>query len=142
MKLPLTTVSIALVLLALMCCADTKCILSGNWTNDLGSNMTISAVDKDGVFTGIYLTSVSATNKTIVKSPLTGYQQLSDLPTFGFTVKWLFTDSVTSWTGQCFQNSKGQRILKTMWLLRFAVTDFQDNWKATSVGYNIFEPID
>uniref|UniRef100_A0A8C0FZB3 AVID protein n=1 Tax=Bubo bubo TaxID=30461 RepID=A0A8C0FZB3_BUBBB len=56
-----------------------QCVLTGQWKNDLGSNMTI------GELQGISLTS------TILESPLLGSQKHTHQPTFGFTVKWTFT---------------------------------------------------
>ncbi|OXB76731.1 UNVERIFIED_CONTAM: hypothetical protein H355_007006 [Colinus virginianus] len=38
-----------------------KCSLAGSWTNDLGSNMTIGAVNDKGEFSGTYLTAVADT---------------------------------------------------------------------------------
>uniref|UniRef100_A0A8C3UXQ1 Avidin n=2 Tax=Catharus ustulatus TaxID=91951 RepID=A0A8C3UXQ1_CATUS len=74
-----------------------KCILTGHWKNDIGSNMTISEVKENGDFTGIYNTSVSDTTK-IVPSPLLGSQHLPYLwnqPTFGFTVHWNFSSTLS-----------------------------------------------
>ncbi|NXR96684.1 AVID protein, partial [Hypocryptadius cinnamomeus] len=70
-----------------------KCNLAGKWKNDLGSNMTIDEVNKNGDFTGKYLTAVSAAPEEIEKSPLLGFQHLPYLsqPTFGFTVNWTFS---------------------------------------------------
>ncbi|NWI80231.1 AVID protein, partial [Dryoscopus gambensis] len=110
-----------------------KCNLTGNWTNDLGSNMTISKVSKMGDFTGIYFTAVSASPKKIEKSPLQGFQHLHPLsqPTFGFTVNWTFSDTITVFTGQCFVDDKEKEILKTMWLLRLHADKLGNNWKST-----------
>ncbi|NXQ51425.1 AVID protein, partial [Catharus fuscescens] len=49
-----------------------QCSLSGNWVNDLGSNMTIEAVNGDGNFGGSYHTAVSASPNEIKVSPLQG----------------------------------------------------------------------
>ncbi|NXV74581.1 AVID protein, partial [Atlantisia rogersi] len=51
-----------------------QCVLTGNWTNDLGSNMTIGEVNGKGEFSGIYLTAVTASTEKIKKSPLQGSQ--------------------------------------------------------------------
>ncbi|XP_073536433.1 avidin-like [Phyllobates terribilis] len=107
-----------------------QCNLEGQWKNDEDSNMTISSVDSNGLFTGTYLTAVSTTNNTIVASALIGLQQLNDSPTFGFTVKWAFTTSITVFTGQCFLSAAGKPILQTTWLLR-SESDIKDNWKQT-----------
>ncbi|XP_027762589.1 avidin-like isoform X2 [Empidonax traillii] len=118
-----------------------KCNLIGNWVNDLGSRMEILAVDGDGGFSGSYLTAVTASTNEIQKSPLQGSLQRKNQkgqPTFGFTVNWTFSDSITVFTGQCFLDKDGNEVLKTMWLLRSRVDDIEDDWKATRVGTNIF----
>ncbi|NWU87294.1 AVID protein, partial [Onychorhynchus coronatus] len=111
-----------------------KCNLIGYWKNDLGSNMTISPVDEKGIFTGLYNTSVAGNPSKIQPSPLLGFQNLKnpvDQPTFGFTVNWSFSDSITVFTGQCFVDKNGKEVLKTMWLLRSRVDDIENDWKAT-----------
>ncbi|NWH97531.1 AVID protein, partial [Tichodroma muraria] len=111
-----------------------KCSLTGRWVNDLGSNMTITAVNANGVFAGSYHTAVSATMKKIKVSPLLGSQHLPDRlnqPTFGFTVHWTFSDSITVFTGQCFVDDDGKEVLRTMWLLRSRVENIKSDWKAT-----------
>ncbi|NXC76653.1 AVID protein, partial [Anhinga anhinga] len=111
-----------------------QCVLTGRWTNDLGSNMTIEAVDGEGNFAGSYHTAVTSTRKKIQLSPLHGSQQNTNeksQPTFGFTVKWSFSDSTTVFVGQCFVDKKGREILKTMWLLRSYVDSIGNDWKAT-----------
>ncbi|XP_044147574.1 avidin-like [Bufo gargarizans] len=133
-----TSVLAVLLSCVTICAAAKKCSLTGQWKNDLGSNMTISAISEKGEFSGAYLTSVSSTNKTILTSPLIGYQQLNGSPTFGFTVKWLFTSSITVFTGQCFINETGQPTLQTTWLLRSESGNIKDTWSQTRVGYNIF----
>uniref|UniRef100_A0A8C3F538 Avidin n=1 Tax=Chrysemys picta bellii TaxID=8478 RepID=A0A8C3F538_CHRPI len=119
------------------------CILTGTWRNDLGSNMTISAVNEAGQFSGLYLTAVSAAEKPILVSPLNGSQHIDDLgqPTFGFTVTWSFSVSTTVFVGQCFVDDQGKETLQTMWLLREKVKSAEDNWKATTVGTNVFTRI-
>ncbi|NWR40488.1 AVID protein, partial [Tachuris rubrigastra] len=111
-----------------------KCNLSGHWVNDLGSNMTIFAVGEKGNFTGLYNTAVVDNPNKIQQSPLLGFQHLTNpinQPTFGFTVNWSFSDSITVFTGQCFVDKDGKEVLKTMWLLRSRVDDIEDDWKAT-----------
>ncbi|NXH14976.1 AVID protein, partial [Bucco capensis] len=117
-----------------------KCVLTGHWTNDLGSNMTIGPVNGKGDFAGSYHTAVTYTTNKIQLSPLQGSQHRTNQksqPTFGFTVNWSFSDSVTVFTGQCFID-KGKEVLKTMWLLRSRVDNINDDWKATMVGMNVF----
>ncbi|XP_075773215.1 avidin-like [Pelodiscus sinensis] len=121
--------------------SDGECLLTGSWRNDLGSNMTISAVDSTGAFSGKYLTAVSATSRRILESPFVGFQHPTNetaQPTFGFTVKWTFTNTTAVFVGQCFMGADGKEFLKTMWLLRAAVESPGDDWKATRVGTNLF----
>ncbi|NXG75876.1 AVID protein, partial [Baryphthengus martii] len=111
-----------------------QCTLSGKWINDLGSNMTIGAVNGKGDFAGSYHTAVKATPNEIQVSPLQGSQDRMNQngqPTFGFTVNWSFSDSVTVFTGQCFLDENGKEVLRTMWLLRSHVDNIKDDWKAT-----------
>ncbi|NXN27628.1 AVID protein, partial [Nycticryphes semicollaris] len=111
-----------------------QCDLQGQWRNELGSNMTLSALDAAGTFSGSYHTAVAATNKQILVSPLQGAQQPPSAkrqPTFGFTVQWQFADSVTAFVGQCFVDRRGKEILETTWLLREEVSFRRDVWKAT-----------
>ncbi|XP_074934414.1 avidin-like [Phalacrocorax aristotelis] len=118
-----------------------KCVLTGRWTNDLGSNMTIETVNKEGNFAGSYHTAVTSTMNEIQLSPLQGSQHRTNgksQPTFGFTVNWSFSDSVTVFVGQCFVDKEGREVLKTMWLLRSHVDSIRDDWKATRVGTNVF----
>uniref|UniRef100_A0A8C3L5R1 Avidin n=1 Tax=Chrysolophus pictus TaxID=9089 RepID=A0A8C3L5R1_CHRPC len=138
-----TSSSLLLLLLSLALLAPgisaRKCLLTGNWTNDLGSNMTIGAVNDRGEFSGTYLTAVADTPNNITKSPLLGIQNNTVYqPTFGFTVQWAFIESTTVFTGQCFMDRNGKEVLKTMWLLRSSVDDIDDDWKATRVGNNVF----
>ncbi|XP_075036123.1 avidin-like [Mixophyes fleayi] len=143
MRMTLLTL-LGLVLSCLTLCTDgalAQCSLTGQWENDLGSTMTISDVSTNGGFSGTYLTAVTSTNKTIESSYLSGYQQLNELPTFGFTVRWNFSDSITVFTGQCYSNEAGDRVLHTTWLLRSHGQNAEDNWMQTRVGYNIFHAV-
>lgn len=47
-------------------------------------------------------------------------------------------DSTTVFTGQCFMDEDKQESLQTMWLLREKAEFATDNWKATTVGTNVF----
>ncbi|KAM6105909.1 avidin-like isoform 2-T2 [Pterocles gutturalis] len=134
----LLVLSLALVAPSL---SSRKCVLTGKWINDLGSNMTIGALNGKGDFFGTYHTAVTATTNEIRVSALQGSQHLTNQkrqPTFGFTVNWSFSDSVTVFTGQCFVDELGNEVLKTMWLLRLPENNINDDWKATMVGTNVF----
>ncbi|XP_026721630.1 avidin-like [Athene cunicularia] len=81
----LLVLSLALVAQGL---SDRKCVLTGQWKNDLGSNMTIGELQGNGAFSGTYLMAISMSLKKIL-----GSQQHTNQPTFGFTVNWTFTRS-------------------------------------------------
>ncbi|XP_026540740.1 avidin-like [Notechis scutatus] len=118
-----------------------KCALTGNWKNDLASTMQIGSVSDSGVFSGVYLTAVSASSSRIRPSPLQGVQHQVDQraqPTFGFTVNWSFSESIAVFTGQCFLDGDGKEQLKTTWLLREEVESVAEDWGATKVGTNTF----
>uniref|UniRef100_A0A8B9SW77 Avidin n=2 Tax=Anas platyrhynchos TaxID=8839 RepID=A0A8B9SW77_ANAPL len=119
-----------------------QCDLQGLWRNELGSNMTLLALDMDGTFSGSYHTAVAATDKQILVSPLQGALQppgtKGQQPTFGFTVQWQFADSTTVFVGQCFVDRRGKEVLETAWLLREGVPSRRDVWKATRVGTSVF----
>ncbi|XP_068781385.1 avidin-like [Struthio camelus] len=132
---------LALVAASVSAAAKAKCVLTGSWINELGSNMTISSMSKNGNFSGLYYTAVTATKEKIKVSPLQGSQHHKNeqnQPTFGFTVNWSFSDSTTVFTGQCFVDKDGKEILRTTWLLRQEVHNLRDDWKATSIGSNVF----
>ncbi|XP_062455815.1 avidin-like [Rhea pennata] len=133
--------ALALALAAPCSSAEQKCVLTGFWINDLGSNMTIGSLNNKNEFSGSYHTAVTATSNKIRSSPLQGSQHHKNQrnhPTFGFTVNWSFSDSITVFTGQCFVEKDGREVLKTMWLLREQVNSINDDWKATRVGVNVF----
>ncbi|XP_039224947.1 uncharacterized protein LOC120319783 isoform X2 [Crotalus tigris] len=96
----------------------TKCSLLGTWKNDLNSTMEIPSVSNTGVFSGLYKTEVSSSGKPVPSSPLQGIQHLGSQPTFGFTVSWKVTESITVFVGQCLMDENGKEQLKTTWLLR------------------------
>ncbi|XP_057225559.1 avidin-like [Malurus melanocephalus] len=132
---------LALALLEPRHAASRKCDLQGLWRNELGSNMTVLALNTAGTFSGSYHTAVAATNKQILVSPLQGVQQhpgAKRQPTFGFTVHWQFSDSTTAFVGQCFVDHRGKETLETTWLLREEVPSLKDTWKATRVGTSTF----
>ncbi|KAM9138827.1 avidin-like isoform 1-T1 [Pangshura tecta] len=120
--------------------ASSKCILMGSWRNELGSEMQIQKVNRDGTFSGEYRTAVSYAQRPIQPASLNGSQHFDEAgqPTFGFTVNWKsFSDSTTVFTGQCFADDNGKEILETMWLLR-EKAKARNGWEATRVGTNVF----
>ncbi|NXI48359.1 AVID protein, partial [Galbula dea] len=102
-----------------------QCQLGGLWRNEQDSLMEISAVGNDGDFQGKYLTRVTLAGGCTRVSSLKGTQQQPGegvWPTFAFTVRWdTFSNTTTTFAGQCFVDAGGKEMLSTMWLLREAV---------------------
>ncbi|XP_043918303.1 avidin-related protein 4/5-like isoform X2 [Protopterus annectens] len=113
--------------------------LAGIWKNELGSILSIDEHDGN-LFEGTYLTAVKSeeTEDDIKLSDIVGFQQQDNSFTFGFTVRWSFSDSVTVFTGQYFPDSENGEILETMWLIRSNVDNHSKDWEATTVGKNTF----
>ncbi|KAJ3851417.1 Streptavidin-Homobiotin complex [Lentinula lateritia] len=114
--------------------------LSGNWTNELGSTMILTA-DQNGGLSGQYSSAVgNATNFY----NLTG--RFDTLPpsdagiSVGWVVDWkndlLNAHAVTTWSGQYFDNDDVETIL-TQWLLTTSSSQ-ADVWKSTLVGHDEF----
>uniref|UniRef100_A0A8C0U2G5 AVID protein n=1 Tax=Cyanistes caeruleus TaxID=156563 RepID=A0A8C0U2G5_CYACU len=99
-----------------------QCDLQGLWRNEPAGN-----------FSGPCHTTVAATNKQILVSPLQGVQQHPSAkrhPTFGvFTVQRQFSDSTTAFVGQFFVDHCGEETLETVWLLQEKVLSHKDTWK-------------
>ncbi|NXF09488.1 AVID protein, partial [Smithornis capensis] len=111
-----------------------QCDLQGLWRNELGSNMTLLALNAAGIFSGSYHTAMAATNKQILVSPLQGalqHPRVKGHITFGFTVQWQFSDYITAFVGQCFVDHHGKETLETAWLVREEVPSHKDTWRAT-----------
>ncbi|NWT11367.1 AVID protein, partial [Vireo altiloquus] len=51
-----------------------QCDLQGLWRNELGSNMTVLALNTSGTFSGSCHTMVTDSSKEILVSPLQGVQ--------------------------------------------------------------------
>ncbi|KFQ60703.1 Avidin, partial [Pelecanus crispus] len=108
-----------------------QCMLTGCWINDLGSNMTVTAVNRKGDFTSSYHMAVTATMNKIWLSLLQGSQHHMNeksQPTFGFTIHRSFSVSTTTSVAQCFVDEDGKEILRTMWITE--VDSLKDDWKA------------
>ncbi|KAK9408685.1 avidin-like [Crotalus adamanteus] len=87
------------------------CSLIGRWVDDKGSKTVISHSNNAGVFSGFYLTALTATDNTIRPSPLH--------PAPGTP---------------CFLDENGEEHLKTALLLPAEVGSTAEDWKATRAG--------
>ncbi|KFU86025.1 Avidin, partial [Chaetura pelagica] len=113
-----------------------QCLLSGSWRSDTGCRMVVSALGKDGSFSGSYLPGPAAGGSEILTSPLEGSQQdvgLVPQPIFSFTVHWQLqvTSRMTAFLGQCYVGTNGEETLHALWLLREAADSPAEDWKAT-----------
>lgn len=113
--------------------------ISGDWYNEFGSHMRITA-DPTGCIRGTY---VSATGHAVGEYPLVGRYDTADLPDhgtpLGWTVAWhngrTDAESVTSWNGQYYEDG-GERINVTWLLTASAIA--ANTWEATAVGQDVF----
>ncbi|KAL9822082.1 LOW QUALITY PROTEIN: avidin-like [Geothlypis trichas] len=77
------------------------CDLQGKWRNELGSNMSILAMNRAGTFSGCCHTAVAAANKQILLSSF-GVQQHPSAkghPDFSFTVQWQLSATACQLSG-------------------------------------------
>lgn len=114
--------------------------LQGIWYNQLGSTLTINAVQQ-GELTGIYETAVSTSGCAKGAFPLVGRTNTNGYrQSVGFVVSWTNAqsncNSVTAWSGQ-LQNVNGEAQLVTTWLLTVG-TDPTNNWQSTYVNKDTF----
>ncbi|AVS60822.1 autotransporter [Paracidovorax avenae] len=115
----------------------------GDWKNQLGSTLSITAVSPSGQISGTY-TSPSGT--TGLAYPLTGWVNNpapsspapSNLPAFAFSVQWGSSyGSITSWTGTC-DVSGGVPTITTLWNL--VRTGSQYSWDHILTNSDVFVP--
>ncbi|NXI14413.1 AVID protein, partial [Irena cyanogastra] len=117
-----------------------QCDLQGLWRNELGSYVTLLALNTAGTFSGSYHTAVAATNEQILVSPLQGVQQHHSDKS---SPPWAsLCNSSTAFVGQCFVDHPGKETLETTWLLQEEVLSHKDTWKATRVGSSTFTRIE
>ncbi|TFJ98186.1 putative proline dehydrogenase 2 [Platysternon megacephalum] len=110
--------------------------------------MVVSELSEAGAFSGSYRSAAMAPKDDTLSSRLHGIQHSAsqkEQPTFGFTVKWQFSesppDSMSVFVGQCFMDDQGEETLQTTWLLRQEVRSPGADWEATRVGTNVFTRI-
>jgi hypothetical protein len=117
--------------------------LSGVWYNQLGSEMNLTADDNGGL-SGTYNSAVG----DAVDSYILAGRFDSSPPTdgSGVSVGWAVSffnnvvkdppHSTSTWSGQYFNDTHGERIL-TNWLLTSS-TDLSSVWDSTKTGHDTF----
>lgn len=114
-------------------------LLSGQWRNDLGSQMQTTA-HSNGVLTGTYNT---ARGNASGEYPLYGsYNRNAVGTTLGFCVAWTNkvhgdSQSETCWTG--FLRKANE--IQTMWVLTQTPTTPTDEWKVNQINTNVFRKV-
>lgn len=85
--------------------------LSGKWTNQLGSYVTLDALE-GGILVGEYHTAVSGNGKSLPPVLIRGtWQRIPDGILCGFVAQWHYMKdekdhySTTSWSGRIFGKS-------------------------------------
>lgn len=122
---------------------DAASIITGKWRNELGSNVTFSALP-DGVLQGEYTTAVGNAKVTHKLhgswTPLNNGSAL-----MGWSVCWIKLNepwdpkSVASWSAKLFNDGDKPKIISS-WYLTTNVPN-ADNWKNTNANKDQFEKL-
>ncbi|KTF39451.1 avidin/streptavidin family protein [Xanthomonas translucens] len=114
----------------------------GDWGNQLGSTLRITAVQPSGQLSGTY-TSPSGTTGSAYPligwftNPVAGSTASSNLPAITFSVQWGSYGSMTAWVGTC-DPSSGVPTITTVWHL--ARTSSQYSWDHLLTNSDVFVP--
>jgi len=114
-------------------------VISGQYVNQLGSNVTIKCFPDTGVLSGSYQTAVGNAGG---QYPLIGLAtSCADQPVLGFCVAWNNavhgnTGSTTCWSGQYLANDDS---LSTTWLLASQPNAQGQVWSSNRVGADLFQ---
>lgn len=105
-----------------------------SWVNELGSVLTITNVDGNGLMTGTYVTNVGCSAGT--PQQMTGffYPGASSGGAITFSVYFQNCLSVTSWSGQ-YDSTDGS--FQTLWYLTSASPPV---WNGIAAGTDMFTP--
>ncbi|WP_409975459.1 MULTISPECIES: avidin/streptavidin family protein [Xanthomonas translucens group] len=114
----------------------------GAWENQLGSTLTITAVQPSGQLSGTYVSPSGTTGSVYpligwFASPVAGSTAPSKLPAITFSVQWGSYGSLTAWTGTC-DASGGVPTITTVWHL--ARTASQYSWDHMLTNSDVFVP--
>jgi hypothetical protein len=115
--------------------AEASLDLTGIWTNELGSIMTINATG--ATFSGTYQSAVSGAGQSVTGA-LTGVLAGDAV---GFLVDWSPLNSMTAWSGLVLADGSGSPFLYTLWNLAVTPAEFGDYWQAINAGADLFAPI-
>ncbi|ALS96033.1 avidin/streptavidin family protein [Xanthomonas oryzae] len=114
----------------------------GEWKNQLGSTLTITAVQPSGLLSGTYISPSGTTGSVYplvgwFANPVAGSTALSKLPAITFSVQWGNYGSMTAWTGTC-DASGGVPTITTVWHL--VRTASQYAWDHMLTNSDVFVP--
>ena len=116
---------------------DTAVTVAGEWANERGSSVTF--IESDGLLSGYYSTQLGNPDPAS-RFPLTGFREGDQLT---FTVNFKGYGSLTSWTGQMSEDTKGP-FIQTLWHLTRDVPDAEedeDMWSSIISGSANFRPV-
>jgi len=122
-------------------------LINGNWTNTLGSKVTLVA--QSGLLQGEYQTAVVSNveqNELPDTTPLSGtYQVTDDGLLITFNVQWRFKDregklkqSTTTWAGKLYHKKPDS--FSATWLL-VSDASLADGWGNTRVNVDTFTKV-
>jgi len=114
----------------------------GEWKNQLGSTLTITAVHTSGQLSGTYVSPSGTTGSVYpmvgwFANPAVGSTASSKLPAITFSVLWSNYGSMTAWTGTC-DISGGVPTITTVWHL--VRTGSQYAWDHMLTNSDVFVP--
>ncbi|CAM3956585.1 avidin/streptavidin family protein [Paracidovorax anthurii] len=114
----------------------------GEWKNQLGSTLNITAVQTTGQLSGTYASPSGTTGSAYtligwVNHPAPASPAASNLPAFAFSVQWGAYGSITSWTGTC-DTPGGVPTITTIWNLVRASSQF--SWDHVLTNSDVFIP--
>jgi len=116
-------------------------VISGQYVNELGSNVTLKCFPDSGVLSGSYQTAVGDASG---QYPVMGLAtSCGDQPVVGFCVAWNNaahgnTGSTTCWTGQFLAADES---LATTWILSSQPNAQGQVWASNRVGSDLFQKL-
>ena len=113
--------------------AEAALDLTGTWTNELGSTMTITNSSGDS-FSGTYKSAVSSSGQS-ASGPLTG---ILSGDAIGFLVDWSPLNSMTAWSGIVLSDSSGNVFIYTLWNLATTPAETGNYWQSILAGADLF----
>ena len=111
-------------------------LISGQYVNELGSNMTLKCFPDTGVLSGSYQSAVGDASG---QYPVMGIAtSCGDQPVVGFCVAWNNAGATTCWTGQFLAADES---IATTWILAGQPNAQGQVWDNNRVGADLFQKL-